>query len=257
MLPELKNPLIFFDLETTGISTSKDRIIELYLIKVMPDQSEIHFHEFFNPGISIPPEATAIHGITNEDVKDKPKFVDKADSINYFIANCDFAGFNSNKFDVPILVEEFYRAGIELNIENRKFIDVMRIFHTMEPRNLSAAYKFYCDKNFENAHSAKFDTMATYDIFKAQLEKYSEIDKTIEGLHKLSASNGQVDLAGRIILNQKNEEIFNFGKHKGKRVIDVFKTEPSYYNWIMESDFAVNTKNVITKIRLNMMNSNP
>ncbi|MCC6721185.1 MAG: 3'-5' exonuclease [Bacteroidia bacterium] len=254
MLPILKKPLVFFDLETTGISTSKDRIIELYIIKIMTDESEIHLHKFFNPGIPIPPEATAIHGITNEDVKDKPMFAEKAEEINTFIDNCDFAGFNSNKFDVPILVEEFYRAGVELNIESRKFIDVMRIFHTMEPRNLSAAYRFYCNKELESAHSAKFDTIATFDIFKSQLDKYNEIDKSIDGLHKLSASNGQVDLAGRIILNQKNEEIFNFGKHKGKRVIDVFKAEPSYYNWIMDNDFPMNTKNIITKIRLNLIN---
>lgn len=252
MLPSLKKPLVFFDLETTGISTSKDRIIELYLLKIMPDESENHFHQFFNPGIPIPPEATAVHGIKDEDVKNEPSFAEKADEVNLFLENCDFAGFNSNKFDVPILVEEFYRAGLELNIEERKFIDVMRIFHTMEPRNLSAAYKFYCLNELDNAHSAKFDTIATFDIFKAQLERYPNIDKTVEGLHKLSASNGQVDLAGRIIMNSKNEEIFNFGKHKGKRVIDVFKTEPSYYNWIMDSDFAVDTKNKITKIRLRM-----
>ncbi|NUM32384.1 MAG: 3'-5' exonuclease [Bacteroidetes bacterium] len=253
MLPILKKPIVFFDLETTGISTSKDRIIELFILKIMPDESEFQLHQFFNPGIPISAEATAVHGITDEDVKNEPSFAEKADELILFLENCDFAGFNSNKFDVPILVEEFYRVGIELNIDERKFIDIMRIFHTMEPRNLSAAYRFYCDKEIDKAHSAKFDTLATFHIFKAQLDKYSNIDKTVEGLHKLSASSGQVDLAGRIIMNAKNEEIFNFGKHKGKKVIDVFKTEPSYYNWIMDSDFAIDTKNKFTKIRLRML----
>jgi len=251
---ELHRPLVFFDLETTGISVSKDRIIEIYLIKIMPDQSETHLHELYNPGIPIPAEATAIHGISDEDVKDKPNFSERAHELRTFLEHCDFAGFNSNKFDVPLLVEEFYRAGVEFDIDKRRYIDAMRIFHTMEPRNLSAAYKFYCDKNLENAHSAKYDTLATLDILKAQLTRYPDMDCSIEGLHKLSAQNNQVDLAGRIIFNDQKQEIFNFGKHKGRLVKDVLKKEPSYYEWIMQSDFAANTKQVLTKIRLSMLN---
>jgi len=252
----LSRPLVFFDLETTGISTSKDRIIEIYLIKLMPDGSENHLHEFYNPGIPIPEEATAIHGITNEDVKDKPKFMDKAHQLVSFFENTDFAGFNSNKFDVPLLVEEFYRAGVEFDLENRKFVDAMRIFHAKEPRNLAAAFKFYCNLDLENAHSAKYDTIATFEILKAQLERYTDLDNTVEGLHKMSLQNDQVDLAGRIIYNEKKQEVFNFGKHKGKLVKEVFKKEPSYYDWMVQSDFPANTKNVLTKIRLSMLGEN-
>ncbi len=250
----LTKPLVFFDIESTGISTSKDRIIELYLIKLNPEGTEEHLHELYNPGIPIPAEASAIHGIYDKDVKDKPSFTQKAAELNLFLDNCDFAGFNSNKFDVPLLVEEFYRAGLNLDIEHRKLVDVMRIFHTMEPRNLAAAVKFYCDKELENAHSAKYDTIATFEILKAQLEKYPTLDKTIEGLHKLSAQNGQVDLAGRIVMNDRKEEVFNFGKHKGKLVKEVLKREPSYYDWMMQSDFTANTKNELTKIRLRLLN---
>ena len=249
----LTKPLVFFDIESTGISTTKDRIVEIYLIKLKPDESEDHLHEFYNPGIPIPAEASAIHGIKDEDVKDKPSFAEKAHELKQFLDHCDFAGFNSNKFDVPLLVEEFYRAGIEFEIDNRKFVDAMKIFHVMEPRNLAAAFKFYCDKDLENAHSAKFDTIATFDILKAQLERYPSLDKSVDGLHKLSAQNDQVDLAGRIVYNDKKEEVFNFGKHKGKLVKEVFKREPSYFDWMVQSDFPANTKNVLTRIRLSML----
>jgi DNA polymerase-3 subunit epsilon len=250
---QLTKPLVFFDIESTGISTSKDRIIEIYFIKLLPDEKEVHLHEYYNPGIPIPAEATAIHGITDEFVKDKPSFAEKAHQLKHFLDDCDFAGFNSNKFDVPLLVEEFYRSGIELDIDKRKFVDVMRIFHMMEPRNLAAAFKFYCNQDLENAHSAKYDTQATFDILKAQINRYPDLDKSIDGLHKLSAQNNQVDLAGRIIYNEKNEEVFNFGKHKGKLVKEVFKKEPSYYDWMVQSDFPANTKNILTKIRLSMI----
>ena len=249
----ITKPLVFFDIESTGISTSKDRIVEIYLIKLKPDGTEDHLHEYYNPGIPIPAEATEIHGITDEFVKDKPSFMEKANELKQFLEHCDFAGFNSNKFDVPLLVEEFYRAGIEFEIDNRKFVDAMKIFHVMEPRNLAAAFKFYCHKDLENAHSAKYDTMATFDILKAQLEHYPNLDKTVDGLHKLSAQKDQVDLAGRIIYNEKKEEVFNFGKHKGKLVKEVFKREPSYYHWMVQNDFPANTKNVLTKIRLSML----
>lgn len=202
----ITKPLVFFDIESTGISTSKDRIVEIYLIKLKPDGTEDHLHEYYNPGIPIPAEVTAIHGITDEFVKDKPSFMEKANELKQFLEHCDFAGFNSNKFDVPLLVEEFYRAGIEFEIDNRKFVDAMKIFHVMEPRNLAAAFKFYCHKDLENAHSAKYDTMATFDILKAQLERYPDLDKSVEGLHKLSAQNGQVDLAGRIVYNDKKKK---------------------------------------------------
>ncbi len=250
----LLKPLVFFDIESTGISTSKDRIIELYFIKLNSDGSEDHLHELFNPGIPIPAEATAIHGISDEDVKDKPHFSHKASELFSFLENCDFAGFNSNKFDVPLLVEEFFRSGINLDLEHRKLVDIMRIFHTMEPRNLAAAVKFYCDKELHNAHSAKYDTIATFEILKAQLLKYPNLDPSVEGLHKLSAQKGQVDLAGRIVKNERNEELFNFGKHKGRLVKDVLKREPSYYDWMMQSDFTYDTKNELTKIRLKLLN---
>jgi len=252
---QLTRPLIFFDIESTGMSTSKDRIIELYLIKLNPDHSEEHLHEFFNPGIPIPAEVTAIHGIKDEDVKDKPSFSEKAHALKQFFDQCDFAGFNSNKFDVPMLVEEFYRVGVEFDIENRKFVDVMRIFHTMEPRNLAAAFKFYCNKELDNAHSAKYDTLATFDILKAQLNRYEDLDNTVDGLDKLSGTSNLADLAGRIIFNDKGEETFNFGKHKGKLVREVFKKEPSYYDWMVQNDFPANTKNVLTRIRLSMLNN--
>ncbi|MCB9252845.1 MAG: 3'-5' exonuclease [Flavobacteriales bacterium] len=250
---ELKNPLIIFDIESTGVNTFKDRIIEIYLIKIFPDLSEEHLHFYFNPGIPIPAEATAIHGIRDEDVKDMPNFTEKAHQLNSFFEKCDLGGFNSNKFDVPILVEEFYRAGIQFELEKRKFVDVMRIYHTMEPRNLSAAYKYYCDKELDNAHSAKYDTIATYEILKAQIEKYPELDSNTDALHEISIQGNLVDLAGRIAYNEKKEEVFNFGKHKGKPVREVFKKESSYYDWMMQSEFPANTKNILTRIRLSML----
>lgn len=249
----LTKPLVFFDIESTGISTSKDRIIEIYLIKLKPDGSEDHMHEYYNPGIPIPAEATAVHGITDDFVKDKPLFLERANALKQFLEHCDFAGFNSNKFDVPLLVEEFYRAGIEFEIENRKFVDAMKIFHVKEPRNLAAAFQFYCNKALDNAHSAKFDTMATLEILRAQLERYPDLEANVESLHNLSAQKDLVDLAGRIVYNEKKEEIFNFGKHKGKLVREIFKKEPSYYDWMVQNDFPANTKNVLTKIRLSML----
>ena len=249
----LNKPLVLFDLETTEISLTRDRIIEIYLIRLMPDGREMHHHEFFNPGMPIPPEATAIHGITDDDVKDKPFFSDKANELKQFIDSADLAGFNSNKFDVPILVEEFLRAGIDFEFEKRNLIDVMRIFHVMEPRNLAAALRFYCNREIENAHSAKYDTIATLDVLKAQMERYPDLDHSAEGLHKLSAQSDMVDLAGRIVYNENREEVFNFGKHKGKKVREVFKKEPSYYDWMIQSDFSAQTKKILTRIRLSMI----
>ncbi len=251
----LTKPLVVFDLETTGINTSKDRIVELYMIKVQPDGSRTDLYQRYNPEIPIPPEITAIHGISNEDVANEPVFKDKANELNQFLLNCDFAGFNSNKFDFPMLVEEFYRAGIDFEVSKRKFIDAQKIFHLMEPRNLSAAFKFYCSKDLDNAHSAKADTEATWEIIQSQLDKYTNLEPNIEYLHKFSGQNNLADLAGRLVYNDKQEVVFNFGKHKGKRVEDVFKTDYGYYDWMMQGDFPLQTKKVLTQIKLNSINN--
>jgi DNA polymerase-3 subunit epsilon len=251
----LNKPLVVFDLETTGINTSKDRIVELYMIKVQPDGSRTDLYQRYNPEIPIPPEITAIHGISDADVANEPVFKDKANELNQFLLNCDFAGFNSNKFDFPMLVEEFYRAGIDFEVSKRKFIDAQKIFHLMEPRNLSAAFKFYCSKDLDNAHSAKADTEATWEIIQSQLDKYTNLEPNIEYLHKFSGQNNLADLAGRLVYNDKQEVVFNFGKHKGKRVEDVFKTDYGYYDWMMQGDFPLQTKKVLTQIKLNSINN--
>lgn len=251
----LKRPLVFFDLEATGISTSKDRIVEMCLIKVHPDGTEEVRNERINPQMPIPAEVSEIHGIYDKDVKDKPTFKDLAKDLDKFLTNCDFAGFNSNRFDFPMLVEEFLRADIDFEVEGRKFIDAQRIFHTMEPRNLAAAYKFYCNEELKDAHSAEADTRATYEVFKAQLDKYEQLEDNIDSLHKISGQGNLVDLAGRIVLNKNGEEVFNFGKHKSKRVVDVFAKEPNYYDWMMNNDFPQQTKKVLTKLRLKQFNN--
>lgn len=251
----LTKPLVVFDLETTGINTSKDRIVELFMIKVQPDGTRTELYQRFNPEMPIPPEITAIHGISDADVANEPVFKDKAHELNQFLLNCDFAGFNSNKFDFPMLVEEFYRAGIDFEVSKRKFIDAQKIFHLMEPRNLSAAFKFYCSKDLDNAHSAKADTEATWEIIQSQLEKYSNLEPNIDFLHNFSGQNNLADLAGRLVYNDKKEIVFNFGKHKGKRVEDVFKTDYGYYDWMMQGDFPLQTKKVLTQIKLNSINN--
>jgi DNA polymerase-3 subunit epsilon len=248
----LTRPLIVFDLETTGISISNDRIVEIACIKVHPDGREETRLERINPGMPIPKEVTAIHGITDEDVADKPKFDALARELATFMQGCDFAGFNSNKFDFPLLVEEFLRAGVDFDVENRKFIDAQRIFHMMEPRNLSAAYRFYCDKNLENAHSAEADTRATWEIIQSQITRYPQLKNTLDELGKVSGQNNLVDLAGRMIYNAEGKEVFNFGKHRGKSVEEVFKKEPGYYQWMMDNDFSLDTKRRLTKIKLRM-----
>jgi DNA polymerase-3 subunit epsilon len=246
----LTRPLIVFDLETTGISISNDRIVEIACIKVFPDGREETRLERINPGMPIPAEVTAIHGITDADVADKPKFADLARELATFMQGCDFAGFNSNKFDFPLLVEEFLRAGVDFDVENRKFIDAQRIFHMMEPRNLSAAYRFYCDKNLENAHSAEADTRATWEIIQSQITRYPQLKNTLDELGKVSGQNNLVDLAGRMIYNAEGKEVFNFGKHRGKPVEEIFKKEPGYYQWMMDNDFSLDTKRRLTKIKL-------
>jgi DNA polymerase-3 subunit epsilon len=229
----LRRPLVVFDLETTGINIANDRIVELYAIKVNPDGEEKHLHEFLNPTIPIPPEVSAIHGIFDKDVADKPTFKEKAAEINQFMMNADFGGFNSNRFDFPLLVEEFYRAGIDFDIESRKFIDAQRIFHKKEPRNLSAAYKFYCNSDLKDAHSAKADTIATWNIINAQVDHYPDLEPDIDFLNEFSGQSEFMDFSMRIKRGEKNEAIFNFGKYRGQKVADIFKKDPSYYDWMM------------------------
>ena len=250
----LKNPLVFFDLETTGIDIAKDRIVEISMVKVMPNGEEIVKTRRINPGMPIPPESTAIHGITDEDVKDCPKFKEIAKSLAAQIEGCGLAGFNSNRFDIPMLAEEFLRAGVDVDLNRRKFIDVQTIFHKMEQRNLTAAYKFYCNKDLTNAHSAEADTMATYEVLKAQLDRYPELENDVNFLSKYSSFTNNVDFAGRMVYNEKGQEVINFGKYKGRLVEEVLKSDPSYYAWIMNGDFPLNTKKMLTEIRLRGFN---
>lgn len=261
----LTKPLAFFDLETTGVNVASDRIIEISIVRVNLDNTTDILTKRVNPGMPIPEGSSKVHGIYDQDVKDCPSFKELAPQFASFLNGCDLAGFNSNKFDVPILVEEFLRAEIDFDLKNRRLVDVQNIFHIMEPRNLSAAYKFYCDKKLENAHSAEADTLATYEIFKAQLQRYQNLEvkddhgnvtipvkNDIAVLSELTARNKNVDLAGRIVLNDKGQEVFNFGKHKDKPVKEVFEKEPSYYSWMMQGDFPLYTKKIITQIRLSM-----
>ena len=247
----LKNPIVFFDLETTGINISRDRIVELSFLKVYPNGEEEMKSKRVNPEMPIPAESTVIHGITDEDVKDCPTFKQIAKSLAAQIEGCDLAGFNSNRFDVPVLAEEFLRAGIDFDMSKRKFVDVQIIYHKKEPRTLAAAYKFYCDKELIDAHSAEADTRATYEVLKSQLERYPDLVNDIDELSKEYGSfKNNVDFAGRFVMNDKGVEVFNFGKHRGKPVADVLQREPSYYAWMMDGDFPLNTKQALTKIRL-------
>ncbi len=245
----LKRPIVFFDLETTGVDTSKDRIVEISMVKIAPDGEKTIKTRRINPQMPIPPSSTAIHGITDEDVKDCPTFAQIARSLEQFLVGCDFGGFNSNKFDLPVLVEEFMRAGVDVDFKRRKFVDVQNIFHKMEQRTLVAAYKFYCDKDLTNAHSAEADTMATYEVLLSQLDRYPDLKNDIDYLSEFSTRNETADFAGRILINEKGEEVFGFGKHRGVSVAEVFEREPSYYAWMMNGDFPLYTKKVITEIR--------
>ncbi len=249
----LKNPIVFFDLETTGVNVSRDRIVEISLLKVYPNGTEEVKTRRINPEMPIPAEATAVHNISDEDVKDCPTFKQIAKSLAEVLEGSDIAGFNSCRFDVPLLAEEFLRAGVDFDFSRRKLIDVQVIFHRKEERTLKAAYRFYCDKDLVDAHSAEADTRATYEILKAQLSRYDDLPNDIEALaSQYSAFNNNLDLAGRIILDENGTELFNFGKHKGKPVREVLQREPSFYAWIMDGDFPLNTKQVLTKIRLEM-----
>jgi DNA polymerase-3 subunit epsilon len=246
----LKRPFIVFDLETTGINISKDRIVELAYIKIFPDGKEEKVSMRFNPQMPIPLEASLIHGIYDVDIADEPSFASRAKEIAEAFSGSDFGGFNSNKFDFPMLVEEFLRSQVDFETENRKFVDAQRIFHMMEQRTLSAAYKFYCDKTLENAHNAMADTQATYEVLLAQIDRYEKLENNIDQLHEVSGQSNNVDLAGRIVYNDKKIAVFNFGKHRGKAVQDVFKIEPAYYQWMMDNDFPLETKRKLTKLKL-------
>jgi DNA polymerase-3 subunit epsilon len=251
---KLKKPLVVFDLETTGISTSNDKIVELYMIKLAPDGSREDMHKYVNPGRPIPPEVTAIHGISDEMVKDKPTFGELAPKIFEFIKGCDFGGFNSNKFDMPMLVEELMRVGIEPDLMGVKFVDAQRVFHKMEPRNLSAAYRYYCDKELLNAHSAKADTEATLEIILAQTERYSEFENTPEAIHEFTKQDQLVDLAGRFVRDPEGVVYFNFGKYRGKKFEEVMKKDHGYYDWMMRGEFPAQTKKVMSILKLKMSN---
>jgi DNA polymerase-3 subunit epsilon len=264
----LTRPLAFIDLETTGIKVATDRIVELCILRQNPDQSTRIKTMRINPEIPIPPEVTAIHGITDADVKDCPPFRSVAHDLVQFLDNCDLAGYNSNHFDIPLLVEEFLRAGVDFELKGRRFIDVQNIFHKMEPRNLRAAYMFYCGKELENAHSAEADTVATFEILKSQLDRYANVGikdrkgniiqpvvNDVRALSDFSYSTRAVDLVGHIVYNDQNIPVFNFGKHKGKLVAQVLRDEPSYYDWIMKSEFPLSTKKTLTALKLKGFNN--
>jgi DNA polymerase-3 subunit epsilon len=249
---KLTRPIAFIDLETTGVNVASDRICEIAILKLLPNGDREMKSMRINPTIPIPPEITAIHGISNEDVKDSPTFREAAHGLYAFIDGCDLAGYNSNKFDIPLLAEEFLRAEIEFDLSKTKLVDVQNIFHRMEQRTLAAAYQFYCGKPLENAHSAEADITATHEVLEAQLERYPELKNDVDFLADFSSRTNNVDLAGRIVYNAKGIPVFNFGKHNGKPVTEVFTKEPSYYSWMMSGDFPLYTKKVITKIRLSM-----
>jgi DNA polymerase III subunit epsilon len=251
---KLKNPIIFFDLETTGTNVVSDRIVEIAYLKIFPDGREESKTIRLNPTIPIDPRATAIHGISNEDIKDAPTFKEIAQSLVNSFEGADFAGYNSNKFDLPLLAEEFLRLDIDFDLKKRKFIDVQVIFHKMEQRTLSAAYKYYCEKDLENAHSAEADTRATYEVLLSQLDRYSNLENDVDKLSEFSSQTRNVDFVGRIILNEKDVECFNFGKYKGVPVEDVFEKDPAYYGWMMNNDFPLYTKRVLTAIKLRGFN---
>ncbi len=258
----LKNPLLFFDIESTGLNVASDRIVEISLVKVspaapgQPNDVEVKTRRI-NPTIPITPGAQAVHGISDEDVKDCPTFKQLAKSLAKLMEGCDIAGYNSLKFDIPMLAEEFLRAGVEFDFRKRKLVDVQNIFHKKEQRTLKAAYKFYCGQNLDNAHSAEADTMATYEVLEAQLDRYANdeeepLQNDVAFLSKYSCQTRFVDYAGRIVLNDNDVPVFNFGKHRGKPVADVLKQEPSYYSWMMDGDFTLDTKQQLTKIKLSL-----
>lgn len=251
----LTKPICFFDLETTGVNISKDRIVEISILKVYPDGKKESKTWLVNPEIPIPKEVTAIHGISDADVANEPTFKELGKEIHQMIKDSDLGGFNSNRFDIPLLAEEMLRAEIDFDMRNRRAVDVQTIFHKMEQRTLSAAYKFYCNKNLDDAHSAEADTNATYEVLKAQLERYDSLENNINFLSEFSSRKKFADFAGFIIFNKDGEECFSFGKHKGKKVVDVLEQEPGYFGWLLNADFPLYTKKVLTAIKLRQFNN--
>lgn len=252
---KLTKPLVFFDLETTGINIASDRIVEISMLKVYPNGKEETFTQRVNPIIEIPNEVTEIHGITNEDVVNEPTFKEIANKVSELIKGCDLAGFNSNRFDIPLLAEEMLRAEVDFDMKNRLAVDVQTIFHKKEERTLSAGYKFYCEKDLENAHSAEADTIATYEILKAQIDKYDDLENDTKALSDFSTQRKRADFAGFLLFNNKDEEIFSFGKYKGRKVTDILEENPGYYAWIQNADFPRYTKKVLTEIKLRGFNN--
>lgn len=261
----LKRPIAFFDIESTGLNVSKDRIVELSILKIETNNNRISKTWVVNPDYPISEEAASVHGFSNEDVKDKPTFKQYAKEISKFLANCDLAGYNSNKFDIPMLVEEFLRVDVDFEISNRKLIDVQTIFMKMEQRTLKAAVKFFLNKDLENAHSAEADVLGTFEVLEAQLDKYADVEFTdkegsvtkpvvndIDALAVFSTHHRNADLMGQIIFNKDGVETFNFGKNRGRTVSEVFLNEPSYYSWMMKADFPLYTKKILTRIKLGM-----
>jgi DNA polymerase III subunit epsilon len=244
---QLTKPLAVIDLETTGINLGSDRIIEIAIVKIMPDGKKISKRKLINPEMPIPAASTDIHGISNEMVKDAPTFKQSANELKQFLDNSDLAGYNSNRFDIPMLVEEFLRIGMDFEMKGRKMVDVQRIFHLMEQRTLSAAYKFYCSKNLDGAHSAEVDANATWEVLEAQVQRYPQLGTNIDAIIKFTGEDNVVDFARRFIM-ENGIEIFNFGKHKGRPVVDVLKAEPQYYDWMMKGDFPMHTKQKLAEI---------
>ena len=245
---ELNRPIAFIDLETTGVSLSSDRIVEIAIIKVLPDNSRQVKRKLINPEMPIPKESSDIHGITDDMVAAASTFKQAANEIKMFIENCDLGGYNSNRFDIPILMEEFLRAGMDVDLSTRRMIDVQHIFYTMEPRTLTAAYKFFCEKELVDAHSAEADVAATIDVFQAQLKRYQNLGNSVDSILAVIGEEKIVDYARRFAFDDKGIEIFNFGKHKGKPVTNVLKSEPQYYDWMMRGDFPLHTKQKLTEI---------
>ncbi|MDT0557042.1 3'-5' exonuclease [Ichthyenterobacterium sp. W332] len=251
----LKKPICFFDLETTGINISKDRVVEIAILKVHPNGKEESHRWVVNPTVPIPPEVSAIHGIWDKDVVDKPTFAEIAKDVNSIIKDSDLGGFNSNRFDIPLLAEEMLRADLDFDMKNRLSVDVQTIYHKMEQRNLSAAYKFYCDKDLTDAHTAEADTLATYEVLKAQVEKYEDLENDTKFLAEFSSRRKFADFAGFITFNKEGEECFSFGKHKGRLVTQILEKEPGYFGWLLNADFPLYTKKVLTAIKLRQFNN--
>jgi DNA polymerase-3 subunit epsilon len=245
---QLTHPLVFLDLETTGVNLSSDRIVEIAMIRIQPDGTRQVKRKLINPEMPIPKASSDVHGITDEMVKDAPTFKQAGNEIKQFLENCDLGGYNSNRFDIPLLMEEFLRAGLEVNLSERKMVDVQHIFYSMEPRTLSAAYKFYCNQELINAHSAEADIKATVDVLMAQLERYPKLGNTVESILSVIGEDRVIDYARRFVYDDKGIEVFNFGKYKGQAICEVLKREPHYYDWMMRGDFPLHTKQKLTEL---------